>query len=357
MARQRIRTKRPGFTLIELLVVIAIIGVLVGLLLPAVQKIRETANRMKCQSQMRQLGLAINNMQGLMGKLPPLQGPYPSSRNDPNFSPNIRAWGNPFFWMLPYIEEDTIYNAATTKSNGVQDPIIAANIYSPGTMPFLPASAPACTFPIKIFLCPSDPSNPYDGVDSINPGPGGSPPGWGTTSYAANFVAFATFDNNQYPPAYQSNFGQARIPGSFTDGTSKTILFAEKYSQCNYTDANGKTVFAGSRWADWVGDFSLTTGSYMPVFEYPLYGSCVYGSNGVPYPVMTKNGIQPQTPFQVQPGVKNPCDFTLASTGHFGGINVAMADGSVKNVFLDISPGTWFAACTPASNDIVGTDW
>src|SRR6266581_6687314 len=96
--------RRDGFTLIELLVVIAIIAILIGLLVPAVQKVREAANRIQCGNNLKQLGLAAQNYHGVNGHFPPGIGYYPTARNG--------VFGTYFFHLLPYVEQDNLYRSA-----------------------------------------------------------------------------------------------------------------------------------------------------------------------------------------------------------------------------------------------------
>jgi prepilin-type N-terminal cleavage/methylation domain-containing protein/prepilin-type processing-associated H-X9-DG protein len=186
-----------GFTLIELLVVIAIIAILIGLLVPAVQKVREAAARIQCSNNLKQMSLAtVNCADQHAGVLPPGDGLYPSQ------TPSDRnSYASVFFHILPYIEQDNSYNGTLQQGDphGQNDGFLT---YSP-FWNVLQAN-------VKTYNCPSDPSQTGNG-------------GWnsGLSSYAYNAQVFLIDWN-----------GRSRYPASLTDGTSNTILYTEQRASC-----------------------------------------------------------------------------------------------------------------------------
>ncbi|MFO0927489.1 MAG: DUF1559 domain-containing protein, partial [Gemmataceae bacterium] len=213
------RRSRWAFTLIELLVVIAIIGVLIGLLLPAVQKVREAATRLSCLNNLKQLGLATHNYATTRkGNLPPV--------DDTTADPTRGYPGDPratvFIRLLPYVEQEPLYKA-------LGDPVTAV-------------AARAATVPV--YTCPADPT--YTGATTL---PWGT---YGQACYAANYVAFAG-EESWRRIAPNQEVGKPRwgivqnIGRDFPDGLSSTALFTEKAARClvngGGADFNGQTLW------------------------------------------------------------------------------------------------------------------
>lgn len=209
---------RPGFTLVELLVVIAIIGILVALLLPAVQAAREAARRMQCSSNMKQLALAVLNYESTRGSLPPAgnYGPKPSSPTATvtEFSGLNHSW---LVYILNEIEESALYDQFDLESVNI------------ALTPGLPAQAQPASL-----ICPSDGAGGRFYTHRFLPTPGGGAE-FGKGNYAA-FVSVYHSNRLGFPGAIPL-FGQELR--KVTDGTSSTLLLSEVRTRDNVKDPRG----------------------------------------------------------------------------------------------------------------------
>jgi prepilin-type N-terminal cleavage/methylation domain-containing protein/prepilin-type processing-associated H-X9-DG protein len=309
-----IRPRNQGFTLIELLVVIAIIAILIGLLLPAVQKVREAAARMQCSNNLKQIGIATHAINDAQGGLPPVASPDGWTATTAANPPFNGAPYTYFNWLLPYIEQDNVFKAQT-KGN------VPPGAYCGGQY----------FVPIKTYVCPSDPSV----ANGLSQTTNGGANGFAVSCYSANYLVFG---NPNAGSDYACVQGTARIPTTLQDGTSNTILFGEIYGSCSLSTSPASGASAASLWAD-------STLPWRPIMCHntpsknvnPGYAACFM--------------------FQVKPTPFGSCDPSRGQSAHTGGMNVCLGDGSVRFVAQSISAQTWAYACDPRDGNVLGSDW
>lgn len=300
------RRRAPAFTLIELLVATAIIAILMGLMLPAVQKVREAANAIKCSNNLRQLGLGYHNYHDQYGQLPPGLGWMPS-KSGPG-----AAGGTHLFHLLPFIEQENLFHSSQ-----------AGGIYSAANNNVFAAR-------VSVFVCPSDPSVEDNGTVTDSKGVV-----WGASSYAGNAQVFCVVAQDG---TLISTQGTPRLPASIPDGLSNTILVTEKYAQCS----NKYYAEGGNLWAYWLTAAAGTVRPYHPGFAVSWNGY----------------GIGSGSKFQLKPTpYAGKCDPTVASSPHVSGIHACLADGSVRYISVGITPYTWWYATTPAGGETLPADW
>lgn len=347
-----------AFTLIELLVVIAIIAILIGLLVPAVQQVRITANRAQSENNLKQIGLAIHNCHETYKKLPTTRSCFRSTEpnsgrwqvtNDPRQKPSLM--GTMHFHLLPFLDQKPVYD--NTAGDSWRD---------------TPNGGRSDTA-IPVYLSPLDPSLNADGISTD----------WGNrgqASYHANWHAFGGGWGEDWQIA-----GKARIPASFPDGTSNIIAFVERYARCGLPGKNSGNwnayLYASRIWAE-DSDTSCfacpgpVTENYgnNGAYQSPAWWMSIRPGGGnllasypdpntIPadYPINKTTGVSRyMTAIQVMPPVDN-CDPSRLQAMSPGGMLVVMMDGSVRSISPGVTTNTLARAFVPNDGLPLASDW
>jgi prepilin-type N-terminal cleavage/methylation domain-containing protein len=339
-----------AFTLIELLVVIAIIAVLIGLLLPAVQKVREAANRLTCINNQKQLGLAVHNFHDTYRVLTPVvywQGMTGNLRGGAVLTaPNIA--GIPGTWhtfLLPYIEQGAVHEQIVANNPNRQANVGNTNI-------------------VKTFVCPSDPSRGLcgsyatvagarnGGLDRDRESPDKFKPALGATNYVPNAWVF-----NPLTPS--------SLVAAMPRGSSHTIIIAEVYQCCNLALNATQTGNGGYNGVAWAHRWDIFQGGRNNPATYgcPTAGIWISGNTTTGY--SNRDYSRGSINFQIAPvadGAAPPtgCHFQTTQTPHLGGMVVTLGDGSVRIVGPGIaanSNNVWHIANNPFDTRVLPSDW
>jgi prepilin-type N-terminal cleavage/methylation domain-containing protein/prepilin-type processing-associated H-X9-DG protein len=305
--------RRSAFTLIELLVVIAIIAILIGLLLPAVQKVREAAARMQCSNNLKQIALSAHTYHDSYKRLPP-------GGDALDFSAQAL--------LLPYIEQGNLFNTINFT-----------------LAPTDPSNAFATAQPVPVFVCPSDPQTDL-------------PAGDGGNNYVWNYGSDLLFFSSNTRGVFM--FGNTKVTlQSITDGTSNTAAFSERRKG----DFNNAVITPETDL--FAPPLSPTT----PDEAVAMCNSNSWDINNPKYQFRSDYGATwikgyHWTLYQhVNLPNSRGCAFPPANcamspnSAHAGGVNLALCDGSVRFISNTISMPTWRALGTRNSGEILGSDF
>ncbi|HBJ39160.1 MAG TPA: prepilin-type cleavage/methylation domain-containing protein [Planctomycetaceae bacterium] len=361
---RRIDTKRVGFTLVELLVVIAIIGVMVGLLLPAVQAAREAARRMQCSNNLKQFGLAAHNFESAFKYFPPVQ--HTKVFTETSGARVTRTSEAPVqVFLLPYFEQASKYELFNLDYNVNSDAPIHPSVPARAG-----ANRAARLFDVPTFLCPSDPSEVFY-VDGGNAGRQSYHASTGASRLRGG-TAFDGIFSGPYPSAGETMRGPSM--GQITDGTSNTVMFAEVmrgtlawnatnqwnhttafFTPTAYTDPNlyidGRTI------PQCLPGGNTTTSTWIRYTGHQYYRALTPNfTYSHTLPINWNRRRQNIAQQQYNCGVSFNDLHMAASSYHSGGANVCRADGSVSFVSDSVDFIMWRGLGSRAGGEVVSFD-
>jgi prepilin-type N-terminal cleavage/methylation domain-containing protein len=335
-------SRRRAFTLIELLVVIAIIGILIGLLLPAVQKVREAAARIQCSNNLKQLGLAVHNFADANQHMPNawLQQWNGHGADGTNFGPNGANRDVTTIWhlLLPYVEQDALYKLGTNAN-----PTVAG-----WSMRLWSSFPPVGGVSVKTYLCPSD-SGPLTttGFTWAFNGQTSPPTEPALSNYAANVMVFDPSNNHA-------------LVNSMPDGLSNTVIIGHRLRWCDASvvwGGAGQGAYTG--WA--LHQFQTGNTRDSGYFGMPTYnarrGRNVTRQNEFGVPSQRMDFWESSTvPFYTNPRA-GYCQPHVPTSPHTAVMVCGLGDGSVRTVSSGVTGTTWRNACIPDDGNVLGSDW
>jgi prepilin-type processing-associated H-X9-DG protein len=341
--------------LIELLVVIAVIGILVALLLPAVQKVRDAANRTKCANNMKQMGLALHNFHDV-------NGTFPQGLQNPNEAPKIpgRPVGYHPFWswmavLMPYYEQDNLYRLADNWAH--TGPGNNSDLHWwPWGLNDAPPPNPALATLVPIWTCPADSRTlqitylsefnfdialtAYLGVDGLN----GQDPVLNNNSGAKNGIFYG------YGLNVKLDQPRSVRMADVTDGLSNTLMVGERPPD---QDLIYGWWFAG---AGFDGSGKNGTGSGTGDVVLGADEEKYYNWIATHYPESNCPKMPPKVGLQAGT-ITSACDYAHFWSLHAGGANFVLGDGSVKFLPYSLDPGTFAALCTRNGGEPISGDF